>query len=177
MKENASMSRWSQATERNRAAVAKNAERILADTTYDRLRSRPGLIAMVATYVVTTVAMPVFWLAAGTLAGVVSTAAWFVVYLFLRVAVRSQADLPDDVLDERMRSERDSVYVGAFRLVSTVVFLAANAAFLAVAFGDENDSITFDYEAVSAIYWALLSLLLGAPSLILALRMRSTDGG
>ena len=57
------MSRWSQATERNRAAVAKNAERILADTSYDRLRSRPGLLAMVVAYVVTAVALPVCWLA------------------------------------------------------------------------------------------------------------------
>ena len=95
-------------------------------------------------------------------------------FLLLRVAVRSQADLPDEVLDERMRSERDSVYVGAFRFVSCVVFLAANAAFIAVAFGDEHTTITFDYNSVGAFYWTLLSLLLGAPSLVLAIRKRST---
>ena len=52
--------------------------------------------------------------------------------------------------------------------------LAANAAFVAVAFGDENSTITFDFDSMSAVYWTLLSLLLGAPSLVLALRKRST---
>jgi hypothetical protein len=96
------------------------------------------------------------------------------VFLLLRVAVRSQADLPDEVLDERMRAERDRVYVGAFRLVTSVVFLGANAALIAVAFRDENATITFDYNSVSAFYWTLLSLILGAPSLVLALSRRTT---
>lgn len=166
------MSRWNQVAERNRAAMAQNAERILADTSYDRLRSRRALLALVITYTAVTVVIPVCWIAVGSLAGVLAIVAWIPVYLLLRVAVRSQADLPDEVLDERMRAERDRVYVGAFRLVSTVVFLAANVAFVAVAFGDEDASITFDYNSVSAVYWALLSLLLGAPSLVLAMRQR-----
>jgi hypothetical protein len=168
------MSRWNQVAERNRVAVARNAERVLADTTYDRLRRpRPLLIVTVA-YVATTIAMPICWLVWGSLAGVVSIFPCLGAFLLLRVAVRSQADLPDEVLDERMRAERDSVYVSAFRLVSTVVFLAANAAFVAVAFGDDDATITFDYDSVSAVYWTLLSLLLGSPSLVLAMRKRST---
>ena len=126
------MSRWSQVAERNRAAVAVNAERVLADTTYDRLRSPRALLTLVAAYVATTVAIPICWLVWGSLAGVASIFPCLVAFLLLRVAVRSQADLPDEVLDERMRAERDSVYVGAFRLVSSVVFLAANAALLLV---------------------------------------------
>lgn len=123
--------------------MAQNAERVLTDTTFDRLRSpRALLLLLVVAYVVATVAMRLVW---GSLAGVLSIFPCLAVFLLLRVAVRSQADLPDEVLDERMRAERDSVYVGAFRLVSSVVFLAANAAFIAVAFGDGTETITFDY--------------------------------
>lgn len=168
------MSRWSQVTERNRANTAQNAQRVLADTRFDRLRSPRALLALVGAYVAVTVAMAVCWLAWGAIAGVLSFAPWLVVFLLLRVAVRSQADLPDEVLDERMRAERDSVYVGAYRLVSSTVFLAANAAFLAVAFDDEHASITFDYPAVGAVFWTLLSVLVGAPSLVLAMRKRTT---
>ena len=168
------MSRWSGITERNRANLQRNAERQLTDTSYDRLRSPQALLVLVVAYVATMIAMPICWLAWGSLAGVASIFPCLAVFLLLRVAVRSQADLPDEVLDERMRAERDSVYVGAFRLVSSVVFVASNGAFLAVAFGDGSETITFDYNSVSAVYWALLSLILGAPSLVLALRKRST---
>ena len=168
------MSRWNHVAARNRAAVAKNAERVLADTSYDRLRSPRALLALVVAYAATTVAIPIFWLAWGSIAGVVSIFPCLAAFLLLRVAVRSQADLPDEVLDERMRAERDRVYVGAFRLVSSVVFLAANAAFVAVAFDDGRATITFDYNSVSAVYWPLLSLLVGAPSVVLAIRQRST---
>jgi hypothetical protein len=168
------MSRWSGITERNRATVQRNAERVLTDTAYDRFRTPRALLILVVAYVAATIAMPICWLAWGSFAGVASIFPCLAVFLLLRVAVRSQADLPDEVLDERMRAERDSVYVGAFRLVSSLVFLASNVAFVAVAFGDGSETITFDYNSVSAVYWALLSLLLGAPSLVLAMRKRST---
>lgn len=168
------MSRWNRVAERNRAARAQNAERVLADTTYDRLRSPRALLALVVAYVAATIAMPICWLVWGAIAGVASALVCLAAFLLLRVAVRSQADLPDEVLDERMRAERDSVYIGAYRLVASVVLLAVNAAFIAVAFGDEQSSITFDYNAVNAVYATLLSLLLGAPSLVLATRKRST---
>lgn len=168
------MPRWTHVAERNRAYVEQNAQRVLSDTTYDRLRSPRALLNLVIAYVAATVAIPVSWLAWGSIAGLVSIFICMAALLLLRVAVRSQADLPDEVLDERMRAERDSVYVEAFRLVSTAVFLAANVAFIAVAFGDGTATITFNYNSVSALYWTLLSLILGAPSLVLAVRKRST---
>jgi len=173
MKES-TVSRRNEVAERKRVYVAQNAERVLADTNFNRLRSPGALLALVIAYIATTIAMPVCWLVWGSLAGVASIFPCFGVFLLLRVAVRSQADLPDEVLDERMRAERDRVYVGAFRLVTSVVFLGANAALIAVAFRDENATITFDYNSVSAVYWTLLSLILGAPSLVLALSRRTT---
>lgn len=172
------MSRWSQAAERRRDAVATNAERVLADTSYDRFRTPRALNLLVVAYVLSTVAIPVCWLVWGSLAGVASILIWVAPFLLLRVAVRSQADLPDEVLDERMLSERNSVYVDAYRLVVSVVFVAANVALAAVAFGDEDTSITFDFESVSAFYWPLFALILGAPSIVLARRQshRSSTG-
>jgi hypothetical protein len=122
------ISRWNQVAERNRVAVARNAERVLADTTYDRLRRPRPLLILALAYVATTVARPICWLAFGSIAGVVSI-------------------LP---------------------------CLAANAALSAVEFGDEHATITFDYESVSAVFWPLLSLLLGGPSIVLATRKRAT---
>lgn len=163
------MSRWSTAAERNRQMVAENAERILSDTAYDRFRTPRALRTLVVAYVAATVAIPLGWMLGGAIPGIVAVLAAIGVYLLLRVAVRSLADLPDHVLDERMRRDRDSVYVDAFRVVSTVVFLAANAALVPVAFS-EDATLTFAYHDVSAVYWTLLALLLGAPSLVLAVR-------
>ena len=59
------MSPWNRVAERNRVAVARNAERVLADTTYDRLRRPRPLLILALAYVVTTVAMPICWLAMG----------------------------------------------------------------------------------------------------------------
>lgn len=167
------MSRWTEARERNRVYVATNAERVLADTAYDRFRTPRALLTLVVLYAITTVAMPVGWLASGAIVGIAAFVPWLAVFLLLRVAVRSQADLPDDVLDERLRSERDRVYVGAYRLVSVVVFLAVNVALAAVAFGDGDETITFDYESVSAVYWTVFSVVLGSPSLVLAMHQRA----
>lgn len=164
------MSRWSAAAERNREMVAGNAERILNDTTYDRFRTRRSQRALVAAYVALTIAIPCAWLIGGPIAGIVTVLAALAVYLLLRVSVRSIADLPDHVLDERMRRERDSVYVVSFRTVSAVAMIALNIAFVAVEFRDEAATISFDGDAVNAVYWTMLAVVLGIPSVVMALR-------
>jgi Predicted membrane protein (DUF2178) len=162
------MSRWSNAAERNRAVMEAKAERILADTTYDRMRTPTALRALIVVYVAVTVGMAVLWLAAGTLGGTFGMLAWIPVFVALRVAVRSQADLPDDVLDERMRATRNEAYVHAFRLTAGLVFTFAAIIFVAVAFRPEPVEIKFEYSEASAIFWTLFSVLVGAPSLAMA---------
>ena len=154
------MSRWSAAAERNREMVAGNAERILNDTTYDRFRTPRSQRLLVAACIAMTIAIPWCWLIGGRI----------VVYLLLRVSVRSIADLPDHVLDERMRRERDSVYVVSFRTLASVVMIAMNIAFIAVEFRDGDATISFDSAAVNAVYWTLLAVVLGTPSVVMALR-------
>jgi uncharacterized membrane protein len=168
------MSRWSVAAERNREMVAGNAERILNDTTYDRLRTPRSQRLLVAACIAMTIAIPCCWLLGGRIAGILAVLVAIVVYLLLRVSVRGIADLPDHVLDERMRRERDSVYVVSFRTVSTVVMVAMNIAFIAVEFGEEDATISFDGDAVNAVYWTLLAVVLGTPSVVMALR-QATD--
>ncbi|MEZ5220538.1 MAG: hypothetical protein R2743_03520 [Ilumatobacteraceae bacterium] len=163
------MSRWSAAAERNREMVAENAERILNDRRYDRFRTPTALRRLAISYSIVAVLIPTGWLAGGSIVGIVAVLVGVGVYLLLRVAVRSVADLPDHVLDERLRRDRDSVYLDAFRLASSIVFLAANAALVAVAFRD-GATITFGYDQVSAVYWTVFALVMGAPSVVMAWR-------
>jgi hypothetical protein len=162
------MSRLNNAVERNRAAMETNAERLLTDTAHDRMRTPTALRALIVAYVAVTVAMVTLWLVAGTVGGVAGTIAWIPVFIALRIAVRSQADLPDRVLDERMRAARDHAYFHAFRLTAGLVLGAACVLFAAIAFRSEPTSISFEYHEASAIFWALFSLVVGAPSLAIA---------
>jgi hypothetical protein len=130
------------------------------------------LLAVVATYVTATVLVATLWLVFGTTGGIVGIAVWAAALVTLRLAVRSQADLPDEVLDERMRSERDRAYLDAFRGVAGIIVLAALAALSATVVGDPPTTVTFSENQVNAIFWVLLSVTLGAPSTALAFRQR-----
>ncbi len=166
------MSRRSELSDRKSEAVASRAQQLMNDRYYDRLRSRRGLLLVVAAYVAATIALAAWWLWFGAVGGVVGIAAWFVAFVAVRLAVRSQADLPDDVLDERMRGERDRAYLTAYRTVAGVVVIATMAALFAVGAGDDPARITFDDNQVNAAFWVLLSLVLGAPSTALAVEQR-----
>jgi hypothetical protein len=124
------------------------------------------------TYVVATVAMVASWFG-GAVAGVLGLALWAVAFLALRLSVRSLADMPDHVLDERMRRERDTTYVSAFRLVSAALGIAVAVLFVRVVVADANDEetvLTVGTDAANAMFWGVFALVLGAPSLALAWR-------
>lgn len=165
------MSRWSDAGERNQAAVRKRAGVILNDERYRRLRTRGGLLAVVIVYVLAGMMIAPAWLLLGQFGGLASIALWFFALIGLRIAVRTQADLPDEVLDERMRSERDEVYLPAYRVVGSCLTLVALAGVLASNAGGE-DGFLVDYELMSAGFWTLFALLIGTPSLVMAMAHR-----
>lgn len=90
--------------------VAERAQRDFDDTRYDwlRLRSRRRTLCLLS------IAMLLLY-AAGTLGGYPALAlaalvSWGVTVWLLRVATRSIPDLPDEVVDERMRSVRGHIY-------------------------------------------------------------------
>jgi hypothetical protein len=165
------MSRWSDLSDRKQAAIHTSAERMLNDTAHDRLRSSAGLTLLVAAYVVSTGLLVAMWLMFGAVGGVISIAVWLGAFVAVRLAVRSQADLPDAVLDERMRVERDRAYLTAFRSVAGIMVLGATVALIGV-LDDASASITLNSNEVNAIFWALLSLVLGAPSIALMFEQR-----
>lgn len=171
------MSRWNDLRTRNDAAMRTNAHRLLNDSDHRRLRTRTGLLVVTVTYVAATVALVAMWLAFGVVGGVIAIALWVAAFVTVRLAVRSQADLPDAVLDERMRSERDRAYLTAFRSVAGIVLLAVLVALIWVGADDAPASISFNDNQINAIFWALLSLMLGAPSIALALEQRRRLGG
>jgi hypothetical protein len=171
------MSRWSDLGERKYLSVQINAQRMLNDSAHDRLRSRTGLSLVVAAYVLSTGILVAMWLLFGTVGGVIAIVAWFAAFVALRLAVRSQADLPDEVLDERMRIERDRAYLTAFRTVAGSVLIGATVALIGVGLDDAPASITLSANEVNAIFWALLSLMLGAPSIALMVEQRRRLSG
>jgi hypothetical protein len=166
------MSRWNNVNDRHERALHASAQRLLDDSRHDRLRTRSGLLAVLAVYVAATVILATLWLAFGSAGGIVGIAVWALAFVVLRRAVRSQADLPDEVLDERMRAERDRAYLDAFRGVAGIVVVAALIALGATTIGEPPATVTINENQVNAGFWVLLSIVLGAPSVALAYRHR-----
>lgn len=100
---------------RNDKAVAEMVETVMRDTRWDRLRTRPARLAIVAVMIALLVAIPVAWITLPALAAlgviVVAIGAWWA----LRMSVRVVADLPEEYLDERQARMRDRAYVDAYR--------------------------------------------------------------
>jgi hypothetical protein len=164
--------RWKSAGERNEAEVRRRADRLLEDDRFDALREPEARRAVAAAYVLISMAMVGSWFG-GTIAGLAGLAVWSAAFVALRLSVRSLADLPDDVLDERMRRERDTTYIGAYRLVSSVLGAAVAVLFVKVVVADANDEttvLTVGTGAANALFWAVFALVLGAPSLAMAWR-------
>jgi hypothetical protein len=164
--------RWKQATERNKDEVQRRADRQFEDEHFDLLRGPTARRAVAGTYVFVSLAMVASWFG-GTIAGVGGLAVWGVAFVALRLSVRSLADMPDYVLDERMRRERDTTYISAFRMVSSVVGIAVAVLFVKVVVADANDESTVlivNTDAANAMFWGVFALVLGAPSLAMAWR-------
>jgi ABC-type transport system involved in cytochrome bd biosynthesis fused ATPase/permease subunit len=167
--------RWNTARERNAAAVGERAERLMADTHYDGLRTRPARVALVIGYVACLALVAVCYLALGSFAGILAVLLAIGVWVLLRLSVRTIADLPEDYLDERQAALRNEVYVEAYQWLGGLVGLLASAAIIAfIMLGKDPDtwSVSITWNAAMAVFWVVLGLVLALPSLILALRPR-----
>ncbi len=163
------MSRWSQLSERNQAAMERNAESMLSDTRHDYLRSTGALRVVSLAYVAVTAAMAALWMYAPQL-GAVGLIAWVIAVIALRLAVRSQADLADDVLDERMRVERNQAYLNAYRFVALIMIFPIAVAVFVIAAGEKDAVISLGYSPINALFWSAMSMVIGAPSVALAMQ-------
>jgi hypothetical protein len=167
--------RWAATQERNAAAVAASAERLMADTRYDRYRTRRARLGLVALYLVCLVLVPVAYLGLGQLAGLIAVMVGAGVWSLLRVSVRTIADLPDEYLDERQLAVRNASYVESYRYLGSAVALAMTVGLIAfIVNGTELDTwaVTLTWEGVMATFWVFLGLSLGLPSMVLALNDR-----
>jgi hypothetical protein len=164
--------RWDAARERNEAAVAARAERVLHDTRYDALRTRRARIALVALLVALIAATPFVWLTGGAIPGLIAVAVAVGALAFVRVSIRVVADLPADVLDERQRSVRDRAYVEAYRWFAGLMIVGACAGLVAVLVNvDDTDTWTVDitWNAAMAVFWPIQLLAMSLPSIVVAL--------
>lgn len=158
--------------EKNAQVVAERAARIMADTHFQRLRTRRARIALASSMIALVVVIPAAWILAGALAGILSVAAAAIVWWLLRMSVRLVADLPEDYLDERQSELRNRSYVVAYRWLGGVVLILASAGVLGfVLLGEDPDTwrIGLSYDTVMGIFWALEAAALGIPSIVLAL--------
>jgi hypothetical protein len=165
-------SRWDDALDRTDAAVAERAERVLSDQRFPALRTRRARVALVVAQVVTIVLMPVVWLAADAVAGMAMVIVSMVVLSLLRRSVRVVADLPDDVLDERLRGRRNAAYLEAYRYFDGLLMVAAAVGLFAFLLNaDETDVWTVDltWGMVMGAFWTLTVMGLALPSMAVAL--------
>jgi hypothetical protein len=167
--------RWTASKERNAAAVAANAEKLMADTSYDRYRTRRARMLLVVGYLALLVLIPVAYLALNAFVGLLVVLATAGVWGLLRVSVRTIADLPDEYLDERQLAVRNASYVESYRYLGGAVALAATVGLFAfIINGTELDTwaVTLTWEGAMATFWVFLGLALGLPSMVLALNDR-----
>lgn len=167
--------RWAAGKERNAEAVAASAERLMADTSYDRYRTRRARVLLVTGYLALLVLIPVAYLALNSFVGLLVVLVTVGVWMLLRVSVRTIADLPDEYLDERQLAVRNASYVESYRYLSGAVAVAATIGLFAfIINGTDLDTwdITLTWEAAMSSFWVFLGLALGLPSIVLALNDR-----
>ncbi|NGP52745.1 hypothetical protein [Thioalkalivibrio sp. XN8] len=151
-------------------AMARDAAAMLNDTRFDGWRAarrRRLLVVAAALAIALTVAAAwygnnLLFLPALALAG----GAWWL----LRQVVRGMADLPDEFVDERIRSVRNEHYLYAYRALSGLVALATLAMYLAA------DATRVGWQPgadqLHALFWGVLLLAGMLPSMLLAWSQR-----
>lgn len=159
-------------------AMQRRVDRQMTDTRFNVLRGRVGRRVLVGLMIVVIVLGPVAWLAGGSLWGIVSVVAAAVLWWALQISVRTVADLPEEFLDERQERVRDRAYVEAYRIFAGVMVVGASAGLVAfIVLGQDPDTwaITLTWDAVSAVFWAVMACALAMPSMVLALRERPEE--
>jgi hypothetical protein len=155
------------------SAVDERAARLLSDERFPALRTRRVRLLLAAVMAFVVAALPAVWLAGGPLWGLAAVIAGFGHLFVLRYSVRVVADLPDHVLDERLRSSRDRAYVEAYRWFAGLTVIAASVGMFAfVVNADDSDvwTVSIGWDGVMAAFWVLMLAGMAMPSLVMALQ-------
>ena len=167
------MSRQGRMKAKQDAVAAERIDALMRDTKYDRLRSprMRQVLAVALLAAIGAVALS-FWLGhslIATLILIVGVGLW----MLLRVAVRTIADLPDEYLDERLAQVRDRSYLESYRVFATVAIVVPMVGMLwFIISGSAPDAVdlTVTIDQFQAVFWLFLGLSLSLPSIVLALR-------
>ena len=146
--------------------VEADARRVQADTSLDALRplGRRRLVVLACLFLI-AIAVGAAWGGSAIWTLVALAPAIAGVWLVRRV-VRLMADLPDELVDERVRTVRNQRYVEAYRLLSAVMV----AVLLVVYIGADAPRIDWVLEArhVHAMFWLVMLMSFALPSMLLA---------
>jgi 4-hydroxybenzoate polyprenyltransferase len=165
-------SAWRRQRAQAESSTERRAGHLMHDTHWDWLRSlraRRTLVVVLAASLVATAALFISVGSWGFVALVVSG----VLFVGLRISVRSVADLPDELLDERQSRIRDRAYRGSFISLSGVLISALAVGFIwviATATDVNNDTtrLAIDENDAFGVFWFAIGLCLALPSMSVA---------
>jgi len=167
------MSRRGRMKAKQDAVAAERIDALMRDTKYDRLRSprMRQVLAVALLAAIGAVALS-FWLGHSLIATLILIAG-VGLWMLLRVAVRTIADLPDEYLDERLAQVRDRSYLESYRVFATVAIVVPMVGMLwFIISGSAPDAVdlTDTIDQFQAVFWLFLGLSLSLPSIVVALR-------
>lgn len=148
--------------------VAAAAQRLQSDTSLDALRSRGRRrLVVLASMVLIAAAVAAAW-GGSTLWTLIALVPAIGSVWLMRRLVRQMADLPDNLVDERVRSVRNQSYLDAYRLLSAIIV----SVLLVVYLGADAPLLDWALEArhVHAMFWLVMLMSFALPSMLLAWR-------
>lgn len=143
------------------------AEKYLNDHRYAWLRPvgrrRALVVAAVAGIVIHGA---VLWTGGPPLLALGLLGANWAAYALLKWTVRGMADLPDELIDERMQQVRNRQYRAAYIALSSLTALVLLLAWIAA----DASRVQWQPQArhLEAMFWCVLMLSIGLPSMLLA---------
>lgn len=158
--------------ERQEADLAAKVERAQRDQRFQWLRSRKVRRILVIVSALLCVGIIPGFAEGGPIVGAAVTIAAALIWWFLRISVRTIADLPDRFLDERQRTIRDRAYLSAYRIYVSIIGGVATIGLVAFVFVSENDAATLTTTWNQALGGVLSILILASvlPSMVVAWR-------
>ncbi len=161
---------WRRQRAKDRDTVERYADQIMVDTKWDWLRGPRRRRAIVVSLVVALIATAVLYMTMGSW-GFVSLGVSIMLWIALRLAVRTVPDLPDEHLDERQIMLRDGAYRSAFVALSALLVVALSGMLVWVIVNTRDGSTTqlaIDDNDVFGVFWATIGFCMSLPSMALA---------
>jgi succinate dehydrogenase hydrophobic anchor subunit len=161
---------WRSLRAKTELSVQRHADELMHDTHWDWLRGLQARRTLVVVLAVSLVATGILFIIGGSW-GFAPLVASGVVFIALRISVRSVADLPDELLDERQVRVRDRAYRGAFMSLSGVVLVLIGVGFFWVVTSTrEVDAarLLIDENDAFGVFWFSIGLCLALPSMVVA---------